>query len=236
MKREVVTVKIPMRYPISADAAHGFQRYSFGREFVLESESWREAEEKIDRFLQRRKESSPGDISYYSDGGLVLWREYQLLFMCQFLEFRVAELIGHLHRLGYLKDEYVSTLSCSSKANAERVKDLHRLTSPASLLVDFGFNLGSLLNILENHTLPFGRKDELVTALQTFNSGRVAFIHHSFNSEKKSGTTTTRQLVAETLQRGKLVLRLVADITSAIPSRRSKRKPLTTTRLIDTTT
>jgi len=41
----------------------------------------------------------------------MLWREYQLLFMCQFLEFRVAELIGHLHGLGYLKDEYVSTLS-----------------------------------------------------------------------------------------------------------------------------
>jgi len=81
MKRDVITVKEPGRYPISADAVHGFQRYSFGQEFVLESESWREAEEKIDRFLRRRKKSSLGGISYYSDGGLMLWREYQMLYM-----------------------------------------------------------------------------------------------------------------------------------------------------------
>lgn len=85
-------------------AVYGFQRYSFGPGFVLESNSWQEAEEKINGFLDRRQKNSPGAASYYSEGGIILWREYQLLFMCQFVEFRVAELLSHLKRNGHLKD------------------------------------------------------------------------------------------------------------------------------------
>ncbi len=205
-------MKPPRHNSVSSGAAHGFERYAFGPDFVLESESWQEAAEKIDSFLRRRTKRSSEAVSYYSEGEFVLWREYQLLFMCQYLEFRITELIGHLHRSGQLQDEFVLSLTRHPKASPERSKDPQRLTSPASLLVDLGYNLGGLLSILEKQTLPFDRKSELLGALSTFNTGRNDFIHRSFSSGKKSRAATTAGLIGETLRCGKLVLALIADI------------------------
>jgi hypothetical protein len=210
MKEEILSVNGSELNPVSATDTHGLQRYMFGLDIVLESTSWRGAEEKIDHFFEYEW-SGPRSLSYYSEGSLVLWREYQLLFMCQFLEFRAAELIGHLYGIGCLKDQLLTKLSGKRKAKPERVKHPRRLVSPASLLVDLGVPLEGLIKIVEEDTLPFDRKDDIVTALLTFKSGRNDFIHHSFNREKKL-TTTSGDLVAETLQCGKRVLTLITEI------------------------
>lgn len=122
-------------------SAHGFERYAFGPNFVLESSSWNEADQKIAEFLRRRAERSPEAAeSYYSAGGEGLWREYQLLFMCQLVEFKVTEVISQLCERELLKADYIATLRSSPRADPERARDARRIVSPASLLVDFGLS------------------------------------------------------------------------------------------------
>lgn len=99
--------------------------------------------------------------------------------------------------------------------------------SPASLLADLGFTLGHLQKILDTQTREFDCKNDIVTALGEFNSGRVDFIHHSFSRHKRSDTATTGDLIvliAETLHRGKRVLTLIDDVISHPAKSRVKRQ------------
>jgi hypothetical protein len=74
------------------------------------------------------------------------------------LEFRIAELTSHLQSLGYLDETFIEKLQRNPRADPERAKKPRRLTSPASLLVDFGYTLGGLVNILDAQTTSFDRK------------------------------------------------------------------------------
>ncbi len=191
------------------DAAYGFERYTFGPDFVLGVSSWEVAARKVENFLRRRRELSPDTTSYYGAGINVLWREYQLLFMIQFLEFRLAELISDLATAEQVKAEYIERLRKSEKADAERVKKPRRLMSPASLLVDFGFTLGGLVNIIRNETLDFERKSDLIAAVNDFVLGRNDFIHRSFSGKRNASASAPSQAVAETLALGNRVLSII---------------------------
>ena len=169
-----------------AGGAQGFERYAFGPRFILKSSSWRDAAEKIAAFLVRRESYDSDAVeSYYSEGADVLWREYQLLFMCQLLEFRLASFIGDLHRRKRLRKKYVAGLMKHRRANAERAKKPERLVSPRSLLVDIGLPLGELVKVVREQTLRFHKRAELLRKLDRFTNFRNAFIHHSFSSPAK---------------------------------------------------
>jgi len=180
--------------------ATGFERYAFAKEFVLGSESWQKAEEKVKIYLANRKALS--DVpSLYFEAGVTFWREYQFLFLCQFVEFKLTELIERVRVAGKLKPEFVEKLKKHRKADPRRVKDARRIISPASLLEDIGFTFGGLINIIENQTLPFNEKDSLLKELNIFNKNRVKFIHLSFGGRDGAGTD-----IAAALQFGKLLL------------------------------
>lgn len=180
--------------------AVAFERYVFGQRFVLESESWQDAEEKIKDFLAARK--ARDGVALYYEVDRTLWREYQFLFLCQIIEFTLAELIGRLHGAGSLKAEFIAELQNHSKADPERAREVSRLTSPAALLEDFGFGLGRLVKIVEDKTLPFEQRDSVLEELKSFNRDRVKFIHHSFGGKENAGTE-----IADALRSGKLLLK-----------------------------
>jgi hypothetical protein len=181
--------------------AIGFERYAFGAGFVLESESWKEAEAKIKDYLAARK-THGGEASLYFEPDKTLWREYQFLFLCQLVEFKLAELIDRLRRAGNLKTEFITKLQESPKANRERARKVSRLTSPASLLEDFGYGLGQLTAIIRDETLPFDQRDCLLEELNEFNKDRVKFIHHSFGGKETAGTD-----IVDALRSGKFLLK-----------------------------
>lgn len=181
--------------------AIGFERYAFAQKFVLESESWQQAEEKVKKYLTDRKALSEEASSYF-EAGVTFWREYQFLFLCQIVEFKLTELIERVRFTGKLKPEFLEGLKKRPKADPERAKDVRRLISPASLLEDFGFTFGGLVNIIENETLPFNEKDSLLKELNAFNKSRVKFIHLSFGGRKSAGTD-----ISDALQSGKLLLK-----------------------------
>ncbi|MGA6971572.1 MAG: hypothetical protein WBY93_08080 [Candidatus Binatus sp.] len=181
--------------------ARGFERYAFGPKFVLESDSWLEAEQKVNDFLKRRNARSE-EPSPYFEAGKTFWREYQFLFLCQTIEFKLTEVIEHLRVAGKLKAEFLATLRQNPKVDPERAKSDRRLVSPASLLEDFGYGLGGLVQIIEKEALPFEGKDSLLAELKALNKDRVKFIHHSFGGRDSAGTD-----IARAFQAGKLLLK-----------------------------
>src|SRR5208282_1459414 len=191
--------------------AVGFERYAFGPRFVLESESWQEAEEKIKKYLAARKAHGDETSRSYYEVGRTLWREYQFLFLCQIVEFKLAELIDRLRGAGKLKVEFVTKLQGDPKADPERAKNVSRLTSPASLLEDFGYGLGRLVAIIEGETLTFDQRDEMLEELKAFNKDRVRFIHHSFGGKETAGTD-----IADALRSGKLLLKRLEALRTGV--------------------
>jgi hypothetical protein len=181
--------------------AIGFQRYAFGPEFVLESDTWPEAEEKIEKFLAAWKAHGDKPSPYY-EANKTLWQEYQFLFLCQIVEFKLTELIERLRVAGTLKPEFLSTLQKKPKADPERAKDDRRIVSPASLLGDLGYTLGGLIKMIEDETIDFEHKDSLLAELKQFNEDRVKFIHLSFGGKESAGTD-----IADALQSGKGLLK-----------------------------
>ncbi|HEY6421475.1 MAG TPA: hypothetical protein VIX59_20960 [Candidatus Binataceae bacterium] len=105
-----------------AKFAIGFERYALGQQFVLESESWQEAEDKIKRLLAARK--ARDEISLYFEADRTLWREYQFLFLCQIIEFKLAEFIDHLRGGEKLKAEFIAELQNNAKADPERAREV----------------------------------------------------------------------------------------------------------------
>ena len=196
----------------------GFERYAFGKEFILESESWTEAQAKIGDFLARRKETGVEVASYYDEAGAILWREYQFLFVCQLLEFRLAEFLSHLTTQEKIADIFLKSLQKSPKADPKRAKKVARLMSRASLLVDFGCTLGSLIDVLAKETLEFENKAELIEKLRDFNRNRISFIHHSFNTKNKAKTAGLRETLDLGLQKGVEILALFDKLIKNVRS------------------
>jgi hypothetical protein len=192
--------------------AVGFGRYAFGPRFVLESESWQEAEDKIKNFLADSK-ARGDEASLYYEVGRTLWREYQFLFLCQIVEFKLAELINRLRGAGKLKVEFVTALQADPKADPERAKEVSRLTSPTSLLEDFGYGLGRLVAIIDGESVPFDQRDEMLEELKAFNKDRVKFIHHSFGGKETAGTD-----IADALRSGKLLLKRLEALRTGVIS------------------
>jgi hypothetical protein len=68
--------------------------------------------------------------------------------------------------------ESILELQRHHKANQEQAKKSHRVTSPASLLVDFGYTFGRLIEILDEQARTFLGKDKLLGELKSFNRDR----------------------------------------------------------------
>ena len=194
----------------------GFERYAFGKDFILESDSWAQARVKIKHFLAGRREIGAHVASYYDDADAILWREYQFLFLCQLLEFRLAEFLSHLTMQGKITDSFLRKLQKSPKADSERKTRIARLMSPASLLVDFGCTLGGLIAVLCKESLDFVDRAKLLKELTGFNRNRVSFIHHSFNTKNKAGGAGLREILDLGLQRGIEILALLDKLTKNV--------------------
>jgi hypothetical protein len=196
----------------------GFERYAFGKDFILESDSWIQAQAKIRHVLAGRKEIGVEVAFYYDGDGAILWREYQFLFLCQLLEFRLAEFLSHLATQGKIVGAFLKRLQKSQKADPKRAKKVTRLMSPASLLVDFGYALGSLIVILSKQSLDFANKANLIEQLEAFNRNRISFIHHSFNTKNKAKTVGVRETLDLGLQKGVELLALLDNLIKSVHS------------------
>ncbi len=185
---------------------NGFERYFLGKEIILDSESWQSAQTKIREIFERRRSWGSDVVIYYDEAGTILWQEYQFLFLCQFLEFRLTEFLSKLARCGKIKGTFLERLRKSPKADAKRAENIPRLLSPASLLVDLGYTLGGLITILSRNTLGFEGKSELLDQLETFNRSRVSFIHLSFNGHNRVGDKRIEEVIHNGLQVGAQIL------------------------------
>jgi hypothetical protein len=205
-------------------AAAGFERYYYGRKVVLESESFEDANKKIKNLIDSRGGTGQRRRFYYSEGGSLLWSEYQFLFLCQLIEFKTAEAISVLAKVQLVSPELVEHLKQGKRANPERSKSPQRLVSPASLLGDFQFNLGKLAKIIDSDVRPFQGKKRLLSRLKAFNRERNTFIHRSFNNSPKSPS----ECITHGLFIGKRLLQLIDTMAEGllVPALAQKRAQL----------
>jgi len=194
--------------------AQASERYN-NANYIFNSKSQKEAQEKIDCMLRKRKERGDYNVLYYEIGKEILWNEYQFLFMCQFLEFKTAELFYKLDKKGKVKEDFISSLKIKPKANIERAnsKGGERILSPASLLYDFRCNFGCLIELLDNKTFDFSNKNELLKKLRKFNQFRIGFTHHSFNSNKGAGNFNLKEIISNGVKLGKESLICLDNLT-----------------------
>ena len=176
---------------------------------ILDSKSFEEAQSKIDQNLVKRKERGDNNLIYYEIADHALWNEYQFFFLCQFLEFKTAELFSKPELK--TKPAFILQLKEEKKANSDRVSAVggKRILSPASLISDLGFNLGDLIVALEKETDNFNGKEGLISKLKDFNRYRVSFVHHSFNTNKKTKNCSIKEVVSQGIVLGKEVLKLL---------------------------
>lgn len=187
--------------------AYSFDRYRNAK-YILDSESWKDAQDKINKSNNIDKIEKNDEFFYYDSNGTILWNEYKFLFLCQFLEFRTAELISSLQGKRKIKPEFILKCKKNKKADLDRAKKDTRIMSPASLISDLGYTLGNLIDILDNKTEDFNNKVKILEKLNKFNSYRVSFIHHSFNTNKKIGDINLREIVFKGNDLGKEILKL----------------------------
>ena len=91
--------------------------------------------------------------------------------------------------------------------------------TPASLLVDFGYTLGNLIEeVLFKKTLEFTDKAELIEQLRDFNRNRISFIHNSFNAKNKAKTSGLRETLDLGLQKGIEILALFDKLMKSVRS------------------
>lgn len=160
----------------------GLGKYVFGPNIILKLSSFDEVVLKIDEKTEEIR-GRGNDIRgfYYRNGRL--WLEVQLLFMCQFVEFRIAEFISSLYRKNLVKIEYIDELLKNKKIDNERKSSRHRLISPKVLLGLLPYTLGMLKDVLRDKTLDFRGKSKLCRNVNDFNGYRIDFIHKSFSND-----------------------------------------------------
>ena len=185
--------------------AQGSERYIFA-DHILDSQSWQEAENKIQERLNKRKDRGDDNVLYYGLTSNTLWDEYKFLFLCQFIEYRIAELLSKLEGEEKVKPEFISTLKEHKRADYKRAKESRRIMSPASLVSDLGFTLGQLVKIVKDQTFDFDGKIDLLSKLEDFNKYRVSFMHHSFSTKKKVGETSLSSVILYGTMSGKDLL------------------------------
>jgi hypothetical protein len=185
---------------------HSHQRYAAAFD-ILESKSFCEALGKINYNARSVVSSKKYKVYYYDEN--TLWDEYRFLFLCQFLEFKLAEIFTS--RKVIVKKEFILKLKANKKANPDRVasENNDRILSPASLLFDFGYNLGGLIEILRNNTDNFVTKQKLLEKLTEFNKFRVSFTHHSFTTDKKLGRVSLGSVIAGGIKSGIKALKML---------------------------
>lgn len=198
----------------SINLGQSSERYTFS-DYILSSESWNEAQGKINNIIKSRKERGNNTILYYDIDDNTLWIEYKFIFLCQFIEFRTAELFCNLNEKKKVNKDFISKLKSKSRANKERRNSDNRILSPASLISDLGFNFGDLIDILNKETDEFDNKNIILKKLKKFNGYRISFVHNSFNTKKKIGYSNLKKIITDGTILGKSILKDYFNSTSS---------------------
>lgn len=162
-------------------STEGFNKYTIGRDIVLNSQNYYDAQQKIERYIKQKKTGDEG--FYYKKNRL--WEEHQFLFLAQLIEFRTADFIGNLYRRKKIRSEYLKKLKNNKKIISNKISKPNEIFSPYTLLVVLGMNLGELINIIERQSINFKGKQSLIKKLNFFKKQRNIFIHHSLSSYTK---------------------------------------------------
>ncbi len=177
----------------------GVERYLSGEDIILQSSSWEDAKEMARKHIEKRK-AGPllnNDFFYFDSNGEIMWQEYQFLFLCQYIEFKLAEYIFTLFKKNKVNPEYLEELKKNKKINTERALSPERMLSPASLIIDLGYSLGGLIEIIKEKTIDFDTKQDILIELDKFNSDRISFVHHAFTSNKKTDSKTMKEIMSD---------------------------------------
>lgn len=170
--------------------SEGFNRYILGPEVVLNSRTRKEA---IQKATQIRREYQFSDLNYPFTCPK-MWKEYRFLFLCTFVEFKLAELIYKKRKR--IAGEYIKN----------KKLQINKHFTPRCLLIEKKCNLGKLIDIIDCH-MKFKGKNKLVKRLRVFGKKRNAFVHHSFSSQ-----TNNNYILKSGIHLGKDVLKLLAKI------------------------
>lgn len=160
----------------------GLSRYYDGPKIILENKSFKGAEKTINNEKEKwtKRYKLNHKHCYYYDKKF-LWEEFQILFLIQFVEFRLTEIISYLYNAGKIKPDYVDKMFEKAKKQGEKNKN--RIFSPRVILVIFKMSLGRMIDeIIKKNTSDFFRKTELLSMTKEFNNERCDFVHKSFNN------------------------------------------------------
>jgi hypothetical protein len=194
--------------------AQAIERYFEIEKIILYSNSWKEAEEEIEKIRTNNKKRGY-EMIYYGDNS-ILWKEYQFLLFCQLIEYKLAELMTLLYKRGLIKLEFIEKLKKNKKIDKQKISSDIRIISADSLIADLGYTLGELIEIINNNCKDFILKDTFIHNLNDFNKHRISFIHHSFTTDKKAGLLSLEEILGKGKDSGTNILRIYYQIFRTI--------------------